>query len=332
MRIALVGAGRIGAFHAEVLARHADVDTLLITDADRPRASELADKLNATFAPDLAAAVEAGLDAVVIAAATTAHAGLVHQVADAGLPIFCEKPIALDLAATRSVLAHVQAAGVPLQVGFQRRFDPGHRAARAVLAEGSLGRVHTLRAVTSDPEPPRPDYIAHAGGQFRDLHIHDFDAIRFVTGREIDTIYAIGTNIGADFFAAAGDVDTTAAVLGLDDGSVAVVSGTRYNGAGYDVRLELSGTGGSLVIGLDERTPLRSAEPDVEWPAGPAYTGFFDRFEAAYQAELAAFLDYARGRIECPCSGADALAALQVSEAAERSRAERRPVRLAELE
>lgn len=332
MRVALVGAGRIGAFHAEVLARHADVDALLITDADRARANELADELSATFAPDLAAAIEAGVEAVIIATATIAHARLVHQVADAGLPIFCEKPIALDLTATRSVLAHVAAAGVPFQVGFQRRFDPGHRAARDVLADGSLGRVHTLRAVTSDPEPPRADYIAHAGGQFRDLHIHDFDAIRFVTGREIDTIYAIGANIGADFFAAVADVDTTAAVLGLDDGSLAVVTGTRYNGAGYDVRLELSGTDGSLVVGLDGRSPLRSAERNIGWPAGPAYTGFLDRFEAAYEAELSAFLDYARGRIECPCSGADALAALQVSEAAERSRAERRPVRMAELE
>jgi len=332
MRIALVGAGRIGAFHAEVLARHADVDALLITDADQARANELADKLSATFAPDLSVAIEAGVDAVVIAAATTAHADLVHQVADAGLPIFCEKPIALDLAATRSVLAHVTAAGVPFQVGFQRRFDPGHRIARDVLADGGLGRVHTLRAVTSDPAPPRADYIAHAGGQFRDLHIHDFDAIRFVTGREIDTVYAIGTNIGAEFFAAAGDVDTTAAVLGLDDGALAVVSGTRYNGAGYDVRLELSGTDASLVVGLDERSPLRSAERDIGWPVGPAYSGFLDRFDAAYQAELAAFLDYARDRIDCPCSGADALAALQVSEAAEWSRAERRPVRVAELE
>ena len=332
MRIALVGAGRIGAFHAEVLARHADVDALLITDADRARAGELADKLGAGHAPDLAAAIEAGVDAVVIAAATTAHAELVHQIADAGLPIFCEKPIALDVAATRSVLTHVAAAGVPFQVGFQRRFDPGYRTARDARADGSLGRVHTLRAVTSDPEPPRPDYIAHAGGQFRDLHIHDFDAIRFVTGREIDTVYAVGSNLGAEFFTAAGDVDTTAAVLDLDDGSVAVVTGTRYNGAGYDVRLELSGTDGSLVVGLDERSPLRSAERDIRWPAGPAYTGFLDRFEAAYRAELAAFLDYARGRIECPCSGADALAALQVSEAAERSRSRHRPVRVAELE
>lgn len=331
MRIALVGAGRIGAFHAEVLARHAEVETLLVTDADRARAAELAEKLGAQHVPDLAAAIEAGVDAVVIAVATTAHAELVHQVAEAGLPIFCEKPIALDVAATRSVLAHVATSGVPLQVGFQRRFDPGHRSARAVVAGGGLGRVHTLRAVTSDPAPPPADYLRHAGGQFRDLHIHDFDAIRFVTGREVETVHAVGANLGAGFFAEAGDVDTTAAVLGLDDGALAVVTGTRYNGAGYDVRLELSGTEGSLVVGLDERSPLRSAEAGVQWPAGPAYTGFLDRFASAYRAELSAFLDYARGRIESPCSGADALAALVISEAAERSRALGRPVRIAEL-
>jgi myo-inositol 2-dehydrogenase / D-chiro-inositol 1-dehydrogenase len=331
MRIALVGAGRIGAFHAEVLARHAEVEELLVADADPGRAAALAEKVGATHVRDLAAAVEAGVEAVVIAAATSAHAELVHRAADAGLPVFCEKPIALDVPASRAVLAHVAVARVPLQVGFQRRFDPGYRNARAMYAGGGLGRVHTLRAVTSDPAPPHAEYLVHAGGQFRDLHIHDFDAIRFVTGREVDTVFALGANIGADFFAAAGDVDTTVALLTLDGGTLAAVTGTRYHSAGYDVRLELSGTDGTLVVGLDDRSPIRSAEPGVSSPSAPAYTGFLDRFAAAYQAELAAFLDYAQGRIECPCSGADALAALLVCEAAERSRRTGRPVRVAEL-
>ncbi|MCI0685751.1 MAG: Gfo/Idh/MocA family oxidoreductase [Sporichthyaceae bacterium] len=332
MRIALVGAGRIGAFHAEVLARHPEVDELLVTDADRARAASLADKVGASQVPDLAAAIQAGAGAVVIAAATAAHAELIHTAADAGLPIFCEKPVAIDVAATRAVLGHVASAAVPLQVGFQRRFDPGYLAARDALAGGGLGRLHTLRAVTSDPAPPHPEYVAQSGGQYRDLHIHDFDAIRFVTGREVETVYAVGANIGAEFFAAAGDVDTTAAVLRLDDGALALVTGTRYHAAGYDVRLELSGTGGTLVAGLSERTPVRSAETGIGWPSEPAYTGFLDRFAAAYQAELAAFIDYAQGRIDSPCTGADALAALLISEAAERSRALDRPVRIAEFE
>jgi myo-inositol 2-dehydrogenase/D-chiro-inositol 1-dehydrogenase len=164
------------------------------------------------------------------------------------------------------------------------------------------------------------------------MHIHDFDAIRFVTGREVSSVHAVGANTGAAFIRAAGDVDTTAAILVMDDGSLAVVTGTRYNGAGCDVRLELAGTRGTLAVGLDDRSPLRSADPEVPWPRQPPYRTFLDRFAGAYEAELSAFLDYARGSIDNPCSADDALAALLVAEAAERSRREGRPVEIAEID
>jgi myo-inositol 2-dehydrogenase / D-chiro-inositol 1-dehydrogenase len=333
MRIAVLGAGRIGTFHAELLARSPDVAELLVGDTDPGRGRALADKVGARHVEDLAAVVATGpLDAVVIATPTVTHAGLIHTALEAGIAVFCEKPIALGVPATREVIDHAAAAGVPLQVGFQRRFDAGYRAARNAYRSGTLGRVHTLRAITADPAPPHSDYIRLAGGQFRDMHIHDFDAIRFVTGREVVTVLAVGSNVGADFFREAGDVDTTAAILTLDDGALAVVTGTRYNGAGCDVRLELVGTTGTLVAGLDDHTPLRSAEPDVPWPFETPYQGFLQRFATAYQTELADFLDYARGRIDCPCSAEDALAALLVAEAAELSRLEGRPVTITEVD
>ncbi len=330
MRIGLVGTGRIGAFHAETLAGLPKVDGLVLTDLDQARAQSVAEKVGAQLVPDVATLLRAGIDGMVIAAPTPVHADLVRLAAAAGLPAFCEKPIAPDVAGTRAVLAEAADAGTPLQMGFQRRFDAGYRAVRDAVRRNVLGWLHTLRACTSDPAPPHADYIPTSGGIFRDCSVHDFDIIRWVTGREVVEVYATGGNRGESFFAAAGDVDTGAAVLTLDDGTIAVCTATRYNGAGYDVRLEVCGSAGTLVAGLDDNAPLVSAE-GAGWPAGRPYGSFMERFRAAYVAELTAFCDVIAGRMASPCSGEDALEALLVADAADRSRREHRPVRLEEV-
>jgi myo-inositol 2-dehydrogenase/D-chiro-inositol 1-dehydrogenase len=187
-----------------------------------------------------------------------------------------------------------------------------------------------MRAATHDPSPPAEDYIAASGGIFRDLHIHDFDAVRFVSGQEIVEVYADGAALETDWFAEHGDVDTAAAVLRLADGALVLVSGTRHDPLGYDVRLEVFGTGDSIAVGLDGRTPLRSVEPGA--PArGPGYRDFMDRFEAAYREELAAFVATVRDGGPSPCPLEEARAALGAALAADRSRAERRPVSVEEV-
>ena len=329
MRLGLAGTGRIGAFHAETLRQLADV---VVADADPVRARQTADKLGVGFAADVDTLFTSGLDGIVIAAATDAHPDLILRAVAAGLPVFCEKPVARDVEGTLRVVDRIASSDVPVQIGFQRRFDAGYLAARDAIAAGRLGWVHTLRATTCDPAPPPAEYIATSGGFFRDCSVHDFDIIRWVTGRSVTEVYAVGANRGADFFRAAGDVDTVGAVLTLDDGTIAMVSGTRYNAAGYDVRLEVLGAQGSLVAGLDDQVPLRSAEPGVPWPAGRPYPGFMERFRAAYEAELAAFTDLVAGRMaESPCTGADALEAFRIAEACDVSRHEHRPVQLAEI-
>src|SRR5207244_432336 len=155
---------------------------------------------------------------------------------------------------------------------------------------GAVGKLLIVRAATHDPAPPPEPYIATSGGIFRDLHIHDFDAIHFVTGEEIVEVYADGTVREADWFGRHDDVDPAAAVLRLSGGSLAILSGTRHDPLGYDVRLEVFGTRGSLVAGVDGRSPFHSLEPDVSPPDGPGYRNFVERFEPAYAAELAAFL------------------------------------------
>jgi myo-inositol 2-dehydrogenase/D-chiro-inositol 1-dehydrogenase len=331
VRIGLLGLGRIGAFHAETLAGMASVHSLVVSDAVPAVTAAVAAHVGAEAAGSPAALLAAGVDGVVIAAGTGAHPDLLVAAAQAGLPIFCEKPIAGNVGASLQVLEQVGAIGVPVQVGYQRRFDPGFVAARAAVASGELGWLHTVRSTTLDPAPPPPAYVATSGGLFRDCGVHDFDAVRWVTGREVREVYATGSNRGEDFFAAAGDVDTSAAVLTLDDGTLALVSNSRYNPRGYDVRLELHGSSDSIAVGWEDGLPIRSVEPGVSFPGGPPHSAFMARFREAYRAELEAFVDLVAGRRPSPCTLADALEAEWIAEACTRSWREHRPVTLAEV-
>jgi myo-inositol 2-dehydrogenase/D-chiro-inositol 1-dehydrogenase len=331
LHLGVVGVGRIGAFHAQTLSNLCDVARLTLADADRDRAERVAAELGVAAADSPEAVVDAGVDGLVIATSTSGHAALLGLAAGAGIPAFCEKPVALDLGTLDAIIDEVERAGTTVQVGFQRRFDAGYGAARAGIATGALGTVLVLRAATHDPAPPPQPYIATAGGIFRDLHIHDFDAIRFVTGREIVEVYADGAVREARWFEAVGDVDAAAAVVRLDDGALAVLTGTRHDPRGYDVRLEVFGTRDSIAVGADARTPLRSVEPGGGEPTAAAYRDFLDRFAAAYRSELEAFIAIVRDAAPSPCPLADARAALAVALAADRSRAERRPVSIEEV-
>jgi len=307
------------------------VESLVLADAVPGRAAAVAAELGVDHVDSPADVLTASIDGLVIAAATDAHAALILGSVDAGIPVFCEKPVAPDAAGTRAVLDKVRSSPVPVQIGFQRRYDAGFAAARAAVSSGELGWVHTLRAGTLDPAPPTPEYLATSGGLFRDCSVHDFDAIRWVTGQDVTEVYALGANRGAAFFRDVGDVDTAAALLTLTDGSMAHVAATRYNAAGYDVRLEVLGSRQSISVGLDDRLPLRSAEPGVSFPGGPPYPMFMDRFHAAYVAELADFAAIVAGDAQPSCTVADALEAFLVAEACELSRAEHRPVRVDEV-
>ncbi len=331
MRIGLIGTGRIGEMHAKTLRDLDRVDSLVVSDVDASRARALGESLGVESVNHIDELYKAAVDGVVVTAATSAHAELIHQALDSETPVFCEKPVALDVPGTREVVSHAESSGVPLQIGFQRRFDTGYRAARHALRSGELGWLHTVRAVTADATPPPATYIPTSGGLFRDCSVHDFDILRWMTGREVESVYALGSNRGADFFAAAGDVDTCAAILKFDDDTLATVSATRYNGAGHDVRLEVCGSRGARFVGNNDHAPLPSAEPGVEWPHGTSYQTFMERFEAAYVAEARVFLDVVEGNTESPCTAAEALEALYIAEACELSRQEGRPVTLAEI-
>ncbi len=330
MKIALVGAGRIGRLHAELLASTPGVDELVVADVATERARQVAAAVGARAADTIEEALD-GTDATVIAAATDAHADLTLASIDRGHPTFCEKPLAVDLESTLRVADRIGDAGVPFQLGFQRRFDAAFVEAKRLLDSGELGTLYLVRLAGHDPAPPHEAYIPASGGLFRDFSIHDFDAIRWLTSQEVDEVWAIGSVRGFPVFAKYGDVDTAAATLQLADGTPVTLDVARHDPLGYDIRTELFGSKDSVAVGLGPQTPIRSVEPGVPPPAGPVWPDFLRRFRAAYAAEFAAFLDVAAGRRPSPCTARDGVQALRIAEAATLSLHEHRPVRLAEI-
>jgi myo-inositol 2-dehydrogenase / D-chiro-inositol 1-dehydrogenase len=330
MRVALLGAGRIGRLHAGLLAQTPGIDEVVVADAMPDRASAVAAEVGIRAATSIDEALGQA-EAVVIAAATTAHASLIREAVGRRLPTFCEKPLAEDLDATLDVAGTIEAAGVPFQLGFQRRFDAGYAEARRLLLGGDLGTLYTFRLAGHDPAPPHEAYIPQSGGLFRDFSIHDFDVLRWMTGQEVAEIYADGAVRGFPVFAKYGDVDTAVATIRLDDGALGVVTAARHDPLGYDIRAELFGSKDSVSVGLGPRTPIRSVEPGVPAPAGPAWPDFLDRFRSAYASELATFVRVAGGTEASPCTARDGVEALRIAEAATRSLHEHRPVRLEEV-
>jgi myo-inositol 2-dehydrogenase/D-chiro-inositol 1-dehydrogenase len=330
VRISLIGAGRIGTMHARLLASTPGVDRLIVADADAARAEEVARSVEADSMPSIEDAIDAA-DAVVIAAATSAHAELIRASIARGRPTFCEKPLSGELDDTIALAGEIEASGVPFQLGFQRRFDAGYREARRRVESGELGTLYTVRLAGHDPAPPHESYIPQSGGLFRDFSIHDFDILRWMTRAEVEEVYADGGVIGFPVFAKYGDVDTAVATLRLTTGALVAMTVARHDPLGYDIRAELFGSGDSISVGLGPRTPMVSVEPGVPPPTGPAWADFIDRFKPAYAAELVEFLRVARREIESPCLARDGLAALRIAEAATRSLHEHRPVRLEEI-
>ncbi|WP_246606419.1 Gfo/Idh/MocA family protein [Paractinoplanes toevensis] len=249
----------------------------------------------------------------------------------AGRPTLCEKPVASSGAEGAALLRRLVWSEVPVQIGYQRRYDAGVAAAKAAVDAGELGRITTVRSTTLDPEPPSAEYIASSGGMYQDCGVHDFDIVRWITGQEAVEVYATGSNGGADFFREYGDVDTSAAIITFAGGALGVVSNTRYNGRGYDVRLEVHGSRDSVAAGIDDGWPIRSTEPGATHPAGPPHRFFMDRFQSAFRAEFETFLEVAAGKRPSPCTVADAAETDWIAEACALSATEHRPVLLEEV-
>ena len=329
MEVALIGAGRIGTNHAGVLAGIDGVDSLLIADLAHERAVGLAESIAIASAVDVDAAFTA--DAIVIASSTDTHADLLIRTAEAGLPAFCEKPIALDLASTRRAVQAVEQAGTAVQMGFQRRYDPAIRAIRNQIESGELGTPYLIRSQTHDPEPPPLDYLPVSGGIFKDCLIHDIDVVRYVSGQEVIAVTAHGAVLGFDAISALGDVGTAIVTAEMSGGTLAQLSALRHDPVGYDVRLEVFGSETSSAAGWSARSPIHSTEPNVGKTQDPTVS-FWDRFHDAYIAEMEAFIRVLNGEEDPASTPVDAYEDLRVAVACDRSLAELRRVLLEEIE
>ncbi|MFJ6157893.1 Gfo/Idh/MocA family oxidoreductase [Pseudarthrobacter sp. NPDC092184] len=334
--LGLVGVGRIGVMHANNIAALNSVlnpeginVSLRLTDVAEEHARRVAAGLEAEYLPSVDGLLASGVDGLVVATGTATHPELIKAGVDAGIPVFCEKPVAMNVADALPVLDYIRDKNGIVQVGHQRRFDAGYLEARRAYRAGELGWIHSLRAVTCDMAPPPVEFLATSGGLFRDCSVHDFDILRWLTGREIVEVYAKGSNNGDPAIAEVGDVDTALALVTFDDGTVGTVSATRYNGAGHDVRLEIQGSRRSLMVGLDDKTAMVSAEPGVTFPSGGPHRTFAERFDQAYRSEMAAFVELVLGQRDNPCTPEDAVAASRVADAAQESLASGLPVRVA---
>ena len=326
-RIGLLGVGRIGIMHARILAPK--VESLVVADVVPEKARQAADELDARVRSVEDFFDSDDLDGVVLATPTDAHARHIEAAVRLGVPIFCEKPVALDIASTERANAAAKSAGVPVHIGFQRRFDAAYAAARERLAAGKIGELRRVHMHTLDQAPAAREFLAASGGIFTDCLIHDFDALRWVTGREVEEVFAFGTDLGLPDFADFSDVCETVLALRLTGGALATAHSSRFNGAGYDVRMEVHGTEGTDVVGMDERLPVRSLEPGVAYPSGEPWVDFIARFADCYERELEAFLDVVAGKGEVPSTIDDAVASLRVAEACAASCREGRPVKVA---
>ena len=317
--LGLIGLGRIGAFHAETLTNLPEVSGLVITDERPDVVNQVATKYGATPVDSVEKLLASGIDGVVVAAATPAHAELTLAAVERGLPTFCEKPIASTAAESAHIAEVIARSGVPVQVGYQRRFDAAFAAVKRAVDSGSLGALTTVRSTTMDPAPPPMDYIKGSGGIFRDCAVHDFDVIRWITGQNVVDVYATGSVQGDPLFTEYGDVDTAAIVVRFDGGALGVVSAARYNGRGYDCRLEVHGFGDTVVAGWDQGAPVHNADPGIDFPTGAPHHFFMDRFTEAFRTELSEFVKVVEGGPIQGATVADAVEVAWIAEAATES-------------
>jgi myo-inositol 2-dehydrogenase / D-chiro-inositol 1-dehydrogenase len=332
LRIAVLGVGRIGKLHADLITRNVpDAVVAMVQDVYAPSAEAVGTSLGVPFTTDLDAVLgSTDVDAVAICSNTPAHVPMMEAAALAGKAIFCEKPVSLDLSLVDRALAIVAKAGVPLHIGFNRRFDPAHRSVRQAVLDGVVGAVEIVRITSRDPAPPPVEYIKSSGGLFLDMTIHDFDMARFVTGSEVIEVSAHAAVLVDPAIGAAGDVDTAVVVLRHENGAITSIDNTRRAVYGYDQRVEVHG---SLGMAQSENPltytgRIHSAEGSRQ-PTIPYF--FLDRYVPAYVAQWQSFVKAVRSGSPTEVNGNDGRAPLIIGLAALKSVAEHRTVTTAEV-
>ena len=315
IRVALLGAGRIGQVHAEVIAQAKNATLQAVADPFPEAAQALCARTGARFDNTQALIHAEDVDAVLIATPTDTHADFIELAARAGKAVFCEKPIDLDAQRVRACLAVVAEHKARLMVGFNRRFDPHFMALKAALDAQQIGEIEQLIITSRDPAPPSMEYILRSGGLFRDMMIHDFDMARFLLGEEIDTVSATGSVLIDADIGGAGDVDTAVALLRTASGKQCVINNSRRTTYGYDQRIEVHGSRGMLSAENPRTDSLQWAN-ESGYSRAPLHPFFMTRYTEAYANEIKAFVDWISDDSVLVPQGEDGLRSLLLADAA----------------
>jgi myo-inositol 2-dehydrogenase/D-chiro-inositol 1-dehydrogenase len=328
IRLAVIGAGRIGQIHATNAARNAGVILAGVADAIPESAAKLAATLGTSVVSVEQIFADRTIDAVLICSSTDTHADLIARAAAAGKHIFCEKPVDLDVQRARECEKVVRASGKTCLIGFQRRFDPTFAALKARIEKGEIGELEALSVISRDPGAPPLEYLQRSGGIFKDMLIHDFDIFRWILGEEAETVYATASALTDPSIASkANDADTTAVTIRTVSGKLAQIHTSRRAAYGYDQRFEVLGSKGMLQAGNHRPTEVVASGPDVISVDKPEHF-FLQRYEKAYRNELDHFVAVLAGHEKLRVSIEDGVKALELADAAATSWRENRIVRL----
>ena len=330
LRLGILGCGRIGQVHARSIRALEEAHIVAVADALPAAAQALAASTGAEVR-DVEAILSADdVDAVIIGTPTDSHFAQIMGAAKSGKAIFCEKPVDMSVDNIRACMDAVNAAGVVFMTGFNRRFDPNFAALRARIQSGAIGAVELVTITSRDPSPPPLSYIERSGGLFRDMMIHDFDMARFLMGEEFIRLHAVGSALVDPEIGTAGDVDTAAVILTTASGRICQISNSRRASYGYDQRIEVHGTSGMLRAENQLESTVEIAT-EAGFRRDPAQHFFLERYEAAYLAEMRAFVAAALGGAAPEPDIQDGLRAQMLADAATLSRGCGQPVDLAAL-
>jgi myo-inositol 2-dehydrogenase / D-chiro-inositol 1-dehydrogenase len=333
LRFGVIGTGRIGKIHAENLAtRIPGVTVAAMADIDWKAAQDLAAHLRVPVVVENYHEIlsNPSIDAVAICSSTDTHAKIVIEAAQAGKHIFCEKPIDFDLEKIDTALEAVEKAGVKLQIGFNRRFDPNFRKIHTMVAEGKIGIPHIVRITSRDPVPPPLSYIRVSGGMFLDMTIHDFDMARYLSGSEVDEVYTVAGVMVDPGIGEAGDVDTAITILRFANGTIGAIDNSRKAIYGYDQRAEVFGSNGMIQAHNNTSDQDVYFNADGVYSAKPLYF-FLERYKESFIIEMKEFVQCIREDTPPQVTGIDGRIAVVIGIAAQTSYVDHRPVKIKEI-
>ena len=327
----IIGAGRIGKLHAEnLLSRVKGARLKAITEPFLDEDWSASRNIPETGKDHRMMLDDPEIDAILIGSPSPVHATQMIECAQAGKHIFCEKPLALDPDIIRNALAEVEKSGVKLQVGFNRRFDPNFSAVQQQVISGALGEPHIIRITSRDPAPPPAEYVAGSGGMFLDMTIHDFDMSRFLSGSEVTEVHAYGAVLIDPEIGKAGDIDTAVISLKFANGALGIIENSRKAVYGYDQRVEVFCSKGTALAENNTPTSVVVLNESGTIRDKPLYF-FLERYEAAFVAEMQAFVDAIRDDKPTAVSGKDGLAPVLIALAAQESLKTGKPIKVDSL-